>query len=371
MPFATRFAVRLVAPLTSGPRASAPPRRPRSAFWTLAAIASLAAGCTTSPPGSTPPPAAADRTAESPRVAETRVLGRSERFVVYQPAPGDTLASIADRFLGDASRGWVIGDFNDVAEAEPDRPLAVPLVPINPGQIERDRYQTVPILCYHRFGNAGGKMVVSAAKFEAQLEWLARHRYRVIPLTQLPAFLEGRAALPKRSVVLTIDDGYESVYRIAWPLLRKYGVPATLFLYTDFIGAGDALSWPQLREMAASGVVDLQAHSKTHRNLIDRATESDDRYRQALEAETREPRDTIERRIGNTVNAYAYPFGDANQPLLDALARQHYQLGLTVNPGGNGFQAQPLMLRRTMIYGDLDLAGFRAKLQIARPVGSP
>ena len=51
----------------------------------------------------------------------------------------------------------------------------------------------------------------------------------------------------------------------------------------------------------------------------------------------------------------------------DAISRQRYQLGLTVNPGGNGFQTQPLMLRRTMIFGDLDLAGFKAKLQVAKP----
>jgi len=66
------------------------------------------------------------------------------------------------------------------------------------------------------------------------------------------------------------------------------------------------------------------------------------------------------------VRHYAFPYGDANQSLLDLLARQRYQLGLTVNPGGNAFFAQPLMLRRTMIYGDQDLGTFKLKLQIAR-----
>jgi hypothetical protein len=57
--------------------------------------------------------------------------------------------------------------------------------------------------------------------------------------------------------------------------------------------------------------------------------------------------------------------------LLDVLVRQRYQVGATVNPGGNGFFAQPLMLRRTMIYGDQDLTSFKLKLQIARAAGLP
>ena len=131
-------------------------------------------------------------------------------------------------------------------------------------------------------------MSVSPANFAAQLDWLARNDYRVIRLSQLTAFLQGREPLPKRAVVITMDDGYESVHRHALPLLRQYGFPATLFVYTDFIGAGDALSWNQLSELKASGWVDIQAHSKTHRNLIERLPgETDERYRQSVDAELR------------------------------------------------------------------------------------
>ena len=67
----------------------------------------------------------------------------------------------------------------------------------------------------------------------------------------------------------------------------------------------------------------------------------------------------------------AYPFGDANEVVLESAARHGYQLGATVIPGGNGFFAQPLMLRRTMIYGDLGLDGFKAKLQVSRALAMP
>jgi peptidoglycan/xylan/chitin deacetylase (PgdA/CDA1 family) len=336
--------------------------------WLLGCIvAGLMAGCASTPSASPPAPAPAD-TQPSP---DARVLGRSERFVIYQPAPGDSLGSIAQRFLGSESRGWVIADFNGISRAEPEQPLVVPLKPINPLGVSSDSFQTVPILCYHRFGNGGGKMVMSGASFAQQLDWLANNDYHVIPLAQLTEFFQGHRPLPKRSVVITIDDGYESTQRIALPLLRKYGFPATVFVYTDFIGAADALSWPQLHDLVDSGLIDVQAHSKTHRNMIERdAAQTDDGYRLKLDIEARVPRELLERRLGVQVQRFAYPYGDANQAVLDALTRQHYQLGLTVNPGGNAFFAQPLMLRRTMIYGDQDLASFKLKLQTVRGVGA-
>jgi len=335
----------------------------------LASLMTVVAGC--SSPGIMPPPAPSTASSSSPP-ATGQVLGQSDRFAIYQPNPEDTLRSIAARFLGSEERYWVIGDFNSISRVEAGQPVVVPLKTLNPTGIHADQYQTVPILCYHRFGNSGGKMVVSPTRFAQQLDWLARNDYHVIPLAQLVGYLEGKQSLPRRSVVITIDDGYESVYRYALPLLRKHGFPATLFVYTDFIGAGDALSWQQLQELAASGVVDIQAHSKSHRNLIERtASESDAQYRQDIEAEARAPRDIMERRLQVQVRHYAFPFGDANELVLDVLNRQQYQLAVTVNPGGNAFFAQPLMLRRTMIFGDHDLEAFKSRLQISRAMRAP
>ncbi|MFM9915528.1 MAG: polysaccharide deacetylase family protein [Rhizobacter sp.] len=330
------------------------------------AAACLAACASAPPPGSTPP-------AVSVISGNGDVLGRSDRFVIYQPQADDTLRSIAGQFLGSPDRDWVIGDFNRLSRPVAGQPLVVPLKPMNQIGVQGDRYQTVPILCYHRFGGASSKMSVSTDNFAAQLDWLARNDYRVIRLSQLIGFLQGREALPKRSVVITMDDGYESVHRHALPQLRKHDFPATLFVYTDFIGAGDALSWNQLAELKASGLVDIQAHSKTHRNLIERTTgETDERYRQSIDAELRVPRDLLERRLpSQQVRHFAFPYGDANETVLDTLTRDQYQLAVTVYPGGNAFFAMPLMLRRTMIFGDIDLDAFKAKLQISRAIAAP
>ncbi len=335
-------------------------------------LAALLASCASAPEA---PPPTARQAPSSPsfitpdNALKPGILGRNDRFIVYQPRAGESLKSIAAQLLGNEDRDWTIADANGVSTVQAGQPLIVPLKPLNPGGVVEDRYQTIPILCYHRFGGATSKMSISADKFAAQLDWLARNDYRVIRLSRLVGFLQGREALPQRSVVITIDDGYESTYRHALPALRKHNFPATLFAYSDFIGAGAALSWQQMQELANSGLIDIQAHSKSHRNLIERgAGEDDARYRQNIENEVKTPRDVLEKRLSVQVQQYAYPFGDANDIVLDALTRNHYQLAATVNPGGNPFFAQPLMLRRTMIFGDYDLDTFKAKLQISRPL---
>ena len=298
------------------------------------------------------------------------MLAGNGNLAIYLPRAGETLESLAASRLGEASRAWEIAELNGIIEARAGVPLVLPLRPVNPAGVRADRYQTIPILCYHRLGAGSNRMLVSAANFAQQMDWLAANGYRVLALRDLPRFLQGRHALPAKSVVLTFDDGYESVYRHALPVLKKHGFAATVFVYTDFVGAGDGLSWGQIQEMNASGLVDIQAHSKTHANLIERLPdESDARYRQRMDSEARAPREAIARRLPqHEVVDFAYPFGDANDTVLDAMARNHYRLAVTVNPGGNPFYAQPLMLRRTMIFGNYDLEAFKARLQTSRPV---
>ena len=326
--------------------------------------------------GPLPAPALAPDRSVSRASAAGRVAGRSERLLVYLPAAGDKIEAIAERFLGSAALAWRIADVNGQGW-EPDlaRPILVPLQAGSPLGISADGIQTVPILCYHRFGDGTSKMTVSPANFEAQLDWLARNHYKVLRLSDLGPFLAGKQALPQRSVVITIDDGYESVHRFAWPLLKKYGFPATLFVYPDFIDSRDGLNWAQLQQLSESGVIDIQSHSKSHRNLIERRPgETDATYRQAIDTEARQPRAVMERRlaaVGVKVRHFAYPFGDANEAVLDALQRADYELAVTVNPGGNAFYAQPLMLRRTMIFGDHDIEAFKQRLQIRRPLSRP
>lgn len=324
----------------------------------------MLAGCVQAPSRETPPAPAF----EPPVAAADPVLARDSEYAVVVVQRGEDLARLAERWLGDRARAPAIAEFNQVDEVWPGQAIAIPLKPPNPNGVRSGGAQAVTILCYHRFGSRASNLSVTPAAFEAQMAYLAKHGYAVIALSRLAAFLEGREALPKKAVVITIDDGYRSAYDVAFPVLKKHRFPATVFLYTDFVGAPDALSWAQMREMSASGLVSIQPHSKTHSNLTLRlADETEARYRERARREVEAPVDVIRTQLGVASVAYAFPYGDVNETVMSELRAKGVKLGATVTPGGNAFFAPPYMLRRTMIFGGDDLDAFRAKLVTSLP----
>jgi peptidoglycan/xylan/chitin deacetylase (PgdA/CDA1 family) len=187
--------------------------------------------------------------------------------------------------------------------------------------------------------------------------------YQVVSLEQLLAFLDFRGQLPEKAVVITIDDGWRATYDIAFPILRKYGYPATLFVYTQLIsGSGKKLSWDQVREMSDQGV-DVECHTVTHRNLaLFQGKESADQYFAAVAREIAESTRTIEQKVGKRPTVMAYPYGDTNGLAITLLKQQGYRAALTVTREPNPFFASPFRLGRSMVYGDFDLARFEKNL---------
>ena len=296
----------------------------------------------------------------------TRVLAKDDEFVVLKVGRDDS-RSLAKRFLGDANRYWEIEDANAPRPVAPGQQIIIPLKQRNPSGIDFLGYQTVPILCYHRFGDHSDRMEVSESQFREQLNYLKEHDYRVVPMADLLRYIRGDGSLPKRAVVLTIDDGHRSAYRIAYPLLKEFGFPATLFIYSDYINNG-GLRWRELKEMTESGLITVQSHSKTHDNLtLRRRGESESRYRRRLRAEVNEPTALLRRRLGRKVEFYAYPYGDATPRVIQELRVNGLHLGLTVQPHANPAFAYPYLLRRTMIFGHRDMKAFKAALKVYQP----
>lgn len=129
---------------------------------------------------------------------------------------------------------------------------------------------SVPILTYHNFDpSVPGSMTIDTAKFEEQVKWLKDNGYTVIPLQQLVSYLQGKtASIPAKSVVITADDGKKSVYTYMLPIVRKYNVPVTLFIYPSAISnASYALTWEQLKELQKTGLFDIQGHTYWHPNF--------------------------------------------------------------------------------------------------------
>jgi peptidoglycan/xylan/chitin deacetylase (PgdA/CDA1 family) len=308
--------------------------------------------------------------AETPyKLSTAPDVAHGKEYIVVTTTQADTFQSLASKYLGDKSKDWQIADFNKSERIVPGRKIVIPLIHPNPVGVYADGYQTVPILCYHRFGSKQDKMVVTPEDFTAQMAYLRDNGYRVIPLSSLPAFLNGEAPLPKRSVVITIDDGYASSHDVAYPILKKFGFPATIFIYSDFMTARDAMNFDEMRKMAASGLIDFQPHSKTHPHMPDRLSgESPEAYRTRIDEEIQVPSQIIRKRLGLPIYSFAYPYGETNDLIISELKNSNFQLGATVHAGGNPAFSYPFRLRRTMIFGDRDMASFTKALEVFSPV---
>ena len=166
----------------------------------------------------------------------------------------------------------------------------------------------VPILVYHSVmphhpGQTAEQRVldVDDSVFVRQLRYLVDGGYHVVSFGALVDALEGRDTLPKRAVVLTFDDGWENQYHHAFPILRRFGMTATFFVFTTPIGTdGKLMTWDQLRELQAAGMT-IGSHTRTHPILPD--------YHAALHNEIAMSREDIKDHLGRAPDFFAYPFG--------------------------------------------------------------
>jgi len=305
----------------------------------------------------------------------TNVVARSDEFVIVNAGWGETLSSLADTYLGDPGKDWVIAEFNNIDSLAPGQQVVIPLRPADQVGSLRSGYRKVAILTYHRFVPGNRKcdqLAVSEDSFRSQLEYLKDNGYSVVSFSQLADFVEGKGPIPRKPVILSMDDGYKSVYQVAYPVLQEFGYKATVFVYTDFVGAPAALNWTEMKEMVGSGLVDIQPHSKTHSNLtLRQAGESEAAYRERIREEVRNPVRAINAHLGIPVHTFAFPYGAENDEVLAELKTAGLRLGATVTAGGNPSFSHPLALRRSQIYCDDDLVAFAKRLDVFQGTVTP
>jgi peptidoglycan/xylan/chitin deacetylase (PgdA/CDA1 family) len=295
----------------------------------------------------------------------SEIRGRSfPGFVFVTVQPGDTISSLAAQYLKDPSLDWIISDFNRTESAKAGQELIIPLFQYEKGGLTSEGYQIVPVLSYHKFSlNESDKMTVTKDTFERQMKFLKDNGYRVITLDQLFDFLEFKTQIPRKSVVITIDDGWRSIYEIAYPVLHMYGYPATLFVYTDLItGSYKTLSWDMVRELSENGI-DIQQHTKTHRSLaVIGKKESFKEYFDSLEKELTVSAKILKNKTNKEVKYVAYPYGETNRLVIALLKKLGYRGAFTVKRGGSPFFYNNYSINRSMIYGDFDLSEFEESL---------
>jgi peptidoglycan/xylan/chitin deacetylase (PgdA/CDA1 family) len=184
------------------------------------------------------------------------------------------------------------------------------------------------VLLYHRFEDKPGQLVTTLNDFRAQMQALKDNKISVISMQDLWAWLNGKKAIPSRSAVITMDDEWNSQYYRAWPILKEFGYPFTLFVYTKWVGGGSkAMTWPQLEEMRDAGV-DIEAHSVSHHEL--RHAPRGQNYTAWLHNEVYGCKERLEDELAVKVDAFAFPYGLYNQIVRRACKEAGYKMQFTV-----------------------------------------
>ena len=253
---------------------------------------------------------------------------------------------------------WLPDDFGTYVTA--DTPEEYFTDVLSPAALSPDEISAqVPILMYHHLSeDVTNSEMVSPEQFEAQIRALSEAGYTGVSFDELQAYVLRGAPLPEKPVVITFDDGYESNYTLAYPILQKYGMKATIFAIgvsfgkdhykdTDYaitphFGAAEAA------EMAASGLISVQSHtydmhqwppyesgSAVRENILPLPGEGEEAYVQALTEDFTRSRALLEDAAGQPVDVLAYPAGQYSTLAQVTLQSLGVHVTLSTNPGVN------------------------------------
>jgi peptidoglycan/xylan/chitin deacetylase (PgdA/CDA1 family)/glycosyltransferase involved in cell wall biosynthesis len=229
---------------------------------------------------------------------------------------------------------------------------------------------SIPVLMYHRVVPEAPKdsqqgIWVTAQSFEQNLDSLQHRGYSAMTFKQYQLFLTGEFILPKKPVILTFDDGYEDNYTFAFPLLKKYGFSAVIFLVaepkrrTNFWDTDEPqvplLNNEHIREMSGAGI-EFGSHTVTHPNLSQCPPEQ-------IRKEFVDSKKILEQRTGREIISLAYPYGAVNEPIKTLAAEAGYKFGIATNSGPLNFYEDFLEIRRTQVFPWTEKFGFWKKTQ--------
>jgi peptidoglycan/xylan/chitin deacetylase (PgdA/CDA1 family) len=210
-----------------------------------------------------------------------------------------------------------------------------------------------PILLYHRFGpEVSDSMTVTTTVFESHLKYLMDNGYTVIPLRQLVDYILGKGTTPPhRSVVIVVDDGHKSVYTNMFPLVKKYRIPVTLFLYPSAISnASYAMTWEQIKELKKTGFFDFQSHTYWHPNFKkDKKKLNPAEYEKFVDMQLKKSKERLERELGTKIDMLAWPFGIHDDYLDAKAARAGYIVAFTIERHSAGTSDAIMALPRYLM----------------------
>ncbi|MCL6612495.1 MAG: polysaccharide deacetylase family protein [Peptococcaceae bacterium] len=234
-----------------------------------------------------------------------------------------------------------------------------------------EKFDGVPILMYHKInpdpGTGGYGLRVSPRDFEKQVAYLARSGYTSVSLTDLADHHEKGKPLPPRPVVITFDDGYLDNYVYAYPILRKYGMTATVFVVAGTVGGINGFDysegrqplnrmagWRELEEMAEGGIT-IGAHTLTHPSLTGLEPE-------AARHEITEGKKRLEAALKRPVEVFCYPYGNYDQAIVQIVRESGFRAAVTADQGLGRYREDPYALKRIRVRGDYSYGRFLQEL---------
>lgn len=201
----------------------------------------------------------------------------------------------------------------------------------------------VPVLMYHSVDESWYEPLnnVRPVNFAYQMEFLKRHKYNVISVPEFVAGLKAGKKFSYKTVVLTFDDGNKNNYTHAWPVLKKMDFPATIFVPSAQVGMPDRVTWEQLKEMHATGVI-TGSHMHTEAYAPDISTG-------VLWDEMTQSKRMIEQNLRVPVKYISYPVGGFNENTKRVAREAGYEAGFTTNRGRHRFHDDLYELKRIRI----------------------
>lgn len=195
----------------------------------------------------------------------------------------------------------------------------------------RGKY-VVPIVMYHSVypdAKPENRLTVSPDTFERQMFFLKSHRYNVLPLESIAALIKAKKKIPHKTIAITFDDGYKDNYIYAFPVLKRHGLPATIFLIVNEIGRpqNDRLNWKEIKEMQDSGFISFGSHTLNHPLLTEIKSEDE------LSKQISGSKKILEENLGRKVIEFSYPEGRFNTKIKELVMEAGYKLAVATNPG--------------------------------------
>ncbi len=236
-------------------------------------------------------------------------------------------------------------------------PTPTPIMTPTPTPTPAGFCLNVPVIFYHHIQPLGAAkehgntaLTVDNSIFDTQMQYLSTHGYTTIPAKQLVNALKTHTALPPKSIVVTLDDGYLDNYTYAYPIFQKYRINANIMLATGLMGGSDYLTWEQVKEMGQSGLVSYTDHTWSHYAVSQGPTDK-------IQYEILTAKQQIESNTGQVIDTFTYPYGAFNDRAIALLKQDGFNGAFTTLAGTFQCDSFIMTLHRTRI-GNTSLSSY-------------